>query len=628
MLSLIPYLLLVLALTYVYGVLVFIVFKQALPKNLILPIFPGFALLGVLSQWFMLGGGISFFVTLVLVFGAWAAYWRYAHYYQVQGANIWQWVKSVQGFHWLLIFGFLSVVLYQSSLPTKMHDMAVYYLQTLQWMQKYGAVKGLGNLYPALGLGSAWHSLLSVFQLPKMPAFYAINAALLFSVFLFLFFTFLAEPNMKSKIGSANKSWKDLVNGNVKEDDGITRARKVYLIAYTLFLFPISFLYLTAPSPDFPLLVLSPLLFYFVFLDTEVLSAEVLLIWACFLFAIKPPAFIGVGLAVYVFALGFSTFKAQSLSQLVNSSKNPWVQKAKVIGLRATLIIFCLAPVIAKNYIQTGYFLYPVSSQLPLPQEWQNRFSPEWKVPNDWVAAYRSGIVAWGYTDKVKTEEFKGVLPEPKQRFEHWLFRTGYKGFMNKIWLLNVMLGMLLLVFHSRFRLELTLLIFISLIEWFMLNQYRLMLATSICLFGLNMAALSYWNSVFKFIRRMLSDVWVSQIPQATLVFVCILYLVLAFVPMSMFKDESRNKSITQLDGFRTDYLIKSHTSYEHGVLDSTCVNGFCFNYFSDKKYLWNAPIPALSVGHARFLKNNFGYQIMPLGNKIEDGFYMKKIAN
>ena len=212
MLLLLPSFLLIIIATYIYGIVPFILLKKPLPMNPITPMFIGFALLGILSQWFFIGGAINFFVLIVIAVGALVATWRYGFYYQTHFLNLRNWFRSL-GTSTLISFGLiLLLILYQSALPTKINDMGAYYLQTLQWMQAYGAVKGLGNLHPALGLGSAWHSLLSMFQLPGLPAFYGMNGSLIFTVYLWLTFelssAFTTKEKLPNPVPSTNRKFR------------------------------------------------------------------------------------------------------------------------------------------------------------------------------------------------------------------------------------------------------------------------------------------------------------------------------------------------------------------------------------------------------------------------------------
>ena len=605
MLLLTPYFILVISLCYVYGIIPFILLKKPLPSNPITPILVGFAFLGILSQWFLLGGAINFFVLQVLLIGAVAAIWRYRSYYQTHSTNMLRWIRSMPSKQIAVLLTLLCIILYQSALPTKIHDMGAYYLQTLQWMQKFGAVRGLANLYPALGLGSAWHSLLCIFQLPGLAPFYALNGTLIFTIFLWLFFQFLAEPK----------------HPNQNTIIAISKLQKIYLIAYSLLLFPLAFLYLTAPSPDLPLLVFTPLLLYFIVIDTQSLNPAIKLLLACFLFAVKPPALLGIALGALIVLQSFEIFKPQAFSQIITTTRKSWLQKFKSFAFQLLLICVFLAPVIGKNWLQTGYPLYPMGN-LGLHLDGQLA-APPWRVPADWNQAYRSGIIAWGYSDKPQVREFKGELPSTLSRLSLWLNRSGYKGFINKLLFINVLLGITLSLVKLpiQFKLSILLLTSLQIVEYFFLSQYRLMLPTAITLFSLNCLAIGFWllapGSRISFGSRS------SLILRGVLLLVVSIYFVLAFVPMSVFKSASRNKSITQTDGFQTSYLLQAHTQYQQGLLDSSIINGMAFHFYSNKSYTWNAPIPAQSISHSRFLFNHFGYQVKPLGKSPGDGFIM-----
>jgi hypothetical protein len=587
-----------------------------LPSNPITPVLVGYAFLGILSQWFLLGGAINFFVLQVLIIGVVAAIWRYRYYYQSHSANILRWLRAMPAKQIAVLLTMLGIILYQSALPTKIHDMGAYYLQTLQWMQKFGAVRGLANLYPALGLGSAWHSLLCIFQLPGLPPFYALNGTLIFTIFLWLFFQFLAQPK----------------HPNQNAIIAMPKLQKIYLTAYGILLFPLAFLYLTAPSPDLPLLVFTPLLLYFLVLDTNSLNPAISLLIACFLFAIKPPALLAIGLGALAVLHSFEIFKPQTLSQKIITTRKSWLQKIKLFAFKLTLIIFFLAPVIGKNWLQTGYPLYPMGN-IALHFGVQME-APKWQVPADWNQAYRSGIIAWGYSDKPQLQEFKGQLPSTLSRLLLWLNRIGYKGFINKLLFINVLLGFILCLVKipTRFRLSILLLVSVQIVEYFFLSQYRLMLPTALTLFGLNFIGIGFWLLApgrwplggsrgyrFSFGSRG------SLILRGVLLLLVSIYFVLAFVPMSIFKSASRNKSITQTEGFQTTYLLKAYTQYQDGVLDSSFIDGMAFHFYNNKNYTWNAPIPAQSISHTRFLSNNFGYQIKPLGKSPGDGFFMSR---
>ena len=57
----------------------------------------------------------------------------------------------------LLFFSF--VLFYEAASPTKIHDTGSYHLATINWIEQYPTVTGLGNLYGRLALNSSMFSV-------------------------------------------------------------------------------------------------------------------------------------------------------------------------------------------------------------------------------------------------------------------------------------------------------------------------------------------------------------------------------------------------------------------------------------------------------------------------------------
>jgi hypothetical protein len=545
----------------------------------------GYAIVGLLSQWFMIGGVVNSFSFLVLLLGALVTLWRYEAIYKPYRTNLNNWFQSLSKKE-VIGFGIFSLlVAYQSSLPTKINDMGGYYLQTIQWMREYGMVKGLGNLHPALGLGSAWHSLVTLLSPlpPETLPFFAINGALMLALALFVW------VELKYHF-----TW--------------------YIFAYAVLVFPLGYLYLTAPSPDWPLLVFVPLLGYWAFVKRETLPAEVFLLLACFIFACKPSSAM-----VVLFLVGsFFNTKQQNNGFLITENGKPF--------LRFFVLVFCvavaLAPLIYKNYIQTGYPLYPSGLSIGT--------APKWQIPTDWNQAYRQGIQSWGISDKVEASTFKATIPANGNRFKQWLLRSGYKGLMNKLLFLNALFALSLLFTKRSLqeRLLLLALLFISILEWYFLSQYRLMLPTALCLFSFNIHY-SIFNirnsSLFTLTSSLPPSLKLrrASLPHTSYLITLTSYLLLSFFPFSLFKETSRNQQITQTDGFTPAYLLKPYTNYRIGTLETYLVDSIPFHYYKERAYAWDCPIPAVSASHRKFVKENFGYEVRALGKEVKDGFWM-----
>jgi hypothetical protein len=537
----------------------------------------GYAIVGLLSQCFMIGGAVNSFSFLVLLLGALVTLWRYEAIYKPYRTNLNNWFQSLSKKE-VIGFGIFSLlVAYQSSLPTKINDMGGYYLQTIQWMREYGMVKGLGNLHPALGLGSAWHSLVTLLSPlpPETLPFFAINGALMLALALFVW------VELKYHF-----SW--------------------YIFAYAVLVFPLGYLYLTAPSPDWPLLVFVPLLGYWAFLKKETLPAEVFLLLACFVFACKP----SVAMVTLLFATEAlrhevikEYFKFSSLLNFFKSSSR--------LGV---FVAVALAPLIYKNHIQTGYPLYPSGLSIGT--------APKWQIPADWNQAYRQGIQSWGISDKVEASTFKAPIPANSNRFKQWLLRSGYKGLMNKLLFLNALFALVLLFTKRNLqeRLLLIALLFISILEWYLLSQYRLMLPTALCLFSFNIHYSIFNIPAF---AKATSGKLISSLVIRYSIFIILLFALLSFFPFSLFKETSRNQQITQTDGFTPAYLIKPYTNYRIGTLETYLVDSIPFHYYKERAYAWDCPIPAVSASHRKFVKEQFGYELRALGREVKDGFWM-----
>jgi hypothetical protein len=306
-------------------------------------------------------------------------------------------------------------------------------------------------------------------------------------------------------------------------------------------------------------------------------------------------------------------------------------------------VAIAFAPLAYKNHIQTGYPLYPSGFSVGV--------APKWQIPADWNQAYRQGIQSWGISDKVEASTFKAPIPANGNRFKQWLLRSGYKGLMNKLLFLNALFALSLLFTKRSLqeRLLLLALLFISILEWYFLSQYRLMLPTALCLFSFNIH-----YSIFN-IRNSSLFTLTSSLPPSLVSFaklrrpkklrraslppayakassgkhisslIILLFALLSFFPFSLFKETSRNQQITQTDGFTPAYLIKPYTNYRIGTLETYLVDSIPFHYYKERAYAWDCPIPAVSASHRKFVKENFGYELRALGREVKDGFWLEE---
>ncbi len=564
MLSLVPYFFGVLMLLFIYGLLPFIFLKQASPKNPFSIFIIGFAVVGFISILCWIGGPINNFCYWTIIAGAIATLLLNREYHKAAINNLYLFIKQQRWFEKIAICTVLIPILYQSAQPGKINDMGMYYMQTMQWMHGFGLVKGLANIHPAMGLGSAWHSLTVLFD-PFSIGFdhrWQINAVLVFVFILFYWF-------------EAHQS------------------KSLFLLVSFVLCMPISFLYLTAPSPDLPLLLLTTVLFYWVWFDFEKLHWFILLLLAVFLFACKPPAFIPVLMALLVF-----------IRRLKSTKK-------RILFICMSL---CLcSTVLYRNYILSGYLLYPYNKP--------DISNAPWKVPQDWNQAYRTGIISWGLTDRFDKATLVRAGKTGENRLPVWLGRVGYKGLFNKAIFLNflITIGIILIsTFKTNAKLgkqNYLLLIGFLLIqtaEWLLLSQYRLMLPSFVILSGLN---LYFAKDLFFSTNSIVIK------PVSILAYLNLLFCILAFAPFRFLTKTSRNQSITQSNGFQANFLIQPFSGSIGNKIDSVALGQYYVHFYSNQVYCWDCPVPCQSKSHRNYLHNNFGYVLVPLGPEISDGF-------
>jgi hypothetical protein len=562
-----------------YGLLPFVLSKKKLPNNPFLIILIGIAILAYLSQLFLIGGKIDSFSTLVTVIGAITIHWRYANLVQTEIKNSTQNLLNLPKHLLLALLGSTLIIAYQSAQITKINDMGMYYLQTIKWMQSFGLVNGIANLHPAYGLYSNWHSLSALFSGQTIFDIFYPNEGI----------QYLGLNGLLLMVGIGFLSWENYYQANP------------FIFVFSILFIPLGFLFLSAPSPDLPIIFYTGLILYIAIGKIEL--NWVIFILACFGFMLKPPALLPVfaGIIAYknIWIVFFNKYLSTSISK-------KFTHLATIILLPFAL----LSPGLIKNYSLSGHLFYPLANQ-SIPVIGNLMPKQAWEVPLDWNQAYRNGIINWGNKDDFSANVVKKNVENHNflNQFLKWVNRSGYKGVMNKfvsmIWLVGVILLLTEVIRKpiAGIKLSNTQLFFIGLtliiltLEWFILRQYRLMLPTAISLAGLSFG--NYWN------KKLLSQKFL--VPY----FALLLFAILSFIPFHLLKKESRNKQITSFNGFEPRNLILPFHQYQ----DTNVFKGYC----------WDSPLPCQSASHKKFLFQ-FGYEIQALGNSSSDGYKLAPV--
>ena len=197
-------------------------------------------------------------------------------------------------------------------------DNESYYIQTIKWMNEYGFVKGLANLHIFFGQTSGWHIAQSIFSF----SFFYKNFNDL-SGFCLLIGTFFSIFKLNSYFENENKSFLIV---------GLLPLSSVLL-----------FQFISAPSPDLPVYVLSFIVFFYFLESFKKATPEkfnIIVILSLFILYIKPTAIVLLVLPLLFLIQNFKTLKPKLFPSF-------------------TLAFLILALFMTKNLIITGYPFYP-----------------------------------------------------------------------------------------------------------------------------------------------------------------------------------------------------------------------------------------------------------------------------
>jgi len=217
----------------------------------------------------------------------------------------------------ILFFTLILLILFQSASLPSITDNETYYIQTIKWLNEYGFVKGIGNLHLFLGQTSGWHILQSVYNFPFLV--HGLNNLNGFCLVLFAFWS----------CNQLNSYFKTKENINL-------------LFGFCILLIPFFINFVSAPSPDLPIYLLSFLIFFNFLKNNSQDSFSTIMLLTLLAFSIKM-----TGIIFFIFPL-------------IMFIKTPKGFKNRLIPI-ILISIFTIGIFIAKNCILTGYPLFPLN---------------------------------------------------------------------------------------------------------------------------------------------------------------------------------------------------------------------------------------------------------------------------
>ena len=274
-------------------------------------------------------------------------------------APAWRYVRLHHHFRWpdilelsILLLALLLILENATRLPSN-PDTNLYHAQAIRWIETYRAVPGLGNLHTRLAFNSNWLVLNALFSFAflGLRSFHLLPG-LIFLVSILYFFSGFVEFK--------------------RGDITISALIKAVLLPISFHIWASE---LSSPGTDLP---------------TSLLIWVVLIAWIESLRQPQPEIYQSIA---FVLSLTAITFKVSALPLLLLGMfwgyKNLVNKNFKVLIAMALLGILCLLPWFARNFIVSGYWIYPAPALIPL--------SPvvDWRIPPDTVIHELAGIQTW-----------------------------------------------------------------------------------------------------------------------------------------------------------------------------------------------------------------------------------------
>ncbi|HET9431825.1 MAG TPA: hypothetical protein VFO70_11650, partial [Chitinophagaceae bacterium] len=245
-------------------------------------------------------------------------------------------------------------------------DTLAYHAQNIKWVEDYPAVPGIANLKYHYGLQSSWFVLCALFSF----GFTGTNALTFVNATIIIWF--LAFVFQRIQVHIEQGEWKH----------GLLW---LLLLVIAFWSYTQIRLTLTSASPDFPAVLFSWFIFYLFLRQNQ--KADIvfylsLIVFAFFAASIK---LFAIPVIVFTFICYYFWFKPKGVGKLL---------------LPVIFALLAFAPFLARNFISSGYVLFPS----PAP----DLFQVDWKAPGEQIVSIHKYIKAYART-QAGEEDFIAV---------------------------------------------------------------------------------------------------------------------------------------------------------------------------------------------------------------------------
>ncbi|PWI29628.1 hypothetical protein DI383_10420 [Flavobacteriaceae bacterium LYZ1037] len=464
-------------------------------------------------------------------------------------------LNKLSQFFKILIVAIFLLILAQSASPPSLLDNESYYIQTIAWLNEFGLVKGLVNLHVFLGQTSGWHILQSAFNFNFLyENFNDLNGLCLFLG------NYYALVKLNDYFKFRNNSM-DLVIG-------------LYPI-FNIFLFQ----FISSPSPDLAVYIISMLLFYGFLMNYHACSKNglvSLVMLTSFLILIKA--------TTLVFALFPLIIYIKHYKHVKQYTFIVWVVSISTLGF-----------IIIKNILMTGNVLYPLTGIELL--------KTDWSLPTNIETYFYNYAKAYGYAITPDAYNHSSIINLLKE----WFFQSGFDGLFNK---LIILILVLYLFFIKKFKRNKAILFI-----------YGIALLQLCILFITSPQFRFYMPFVFILSLFIIAEIITSEkITKSILVIstIVILFPLLFVIP--------NIKTST----FLASYLVEPHRNSQFESKYKTLkIGNTKINTPSNIDFFWgtgNTKIPALNEQQFEYFKTHFKVIPQQRTENLKDGFYFKSL--
>ena len=459
-----------------------------------------------------------------------------------------------------ILLGIITVlIIAQCSTAPYVIDNETYYIQTIKWLNQYGLVKGLGNLHLFLAQTSAWHITQSAFS-----------------------FSFLYK-NFNDLSGFC------LLLGNLfainKLNNYFTNHNKLYLV---MGLLPIAnlfmFQFVSAPSPDIPVYVLSfIIIFYFSkqYKHVNIEAFTTLSLLAVFCIFIKTTSVSIIVLPIIIIVKHYSYLILK-------------IWKIAVVSV-LVLVLFLI-----KNTIVSGHPFFPIMS---------DAFHTDYAIPPAIINLHNTQAKTYSYFVSDGNYQSMSVT----QLFIRWLTLSKLNGLLNK---LAVLLIVICPVLIYRFCNKKTF--------WTLYFAMCLQMAVLFC----TSPQYRFFFNFLLFFSLFIVAIIFHKKQNAIITLLYISTFITAFVlinPVDLNKF-SNKKFVIPLSRFNVENIAFPHSNTKFNTGFTLRKQGN-LEYYSpvenpSLRYLGDGPLPCVNYDAIEYNRTQFGIVPQLRSTDLKDGFY------